>query len=107
MNAPTLHFYDLHPPLADIKEEVLKGLSCQPKAIPPKFFYDEYGSQLFDQITELPEYYPTRAEIGIIKEDGEEMVSLLGNECLLVELGSGSSQKIRVKIGASPCYRLS
>jgi dimethylhistidine N-methyltransferase len=100
MNAPTLHFYDLHPPLADIKEEVLKGLSCQPKAIPPKFFYDEYGSQLFDQITELPEYYPTRTEIGIIKEYGEEMASLLENECLLVELGSGSSQKTRLLLDA-------
>ena len=100
MSEPTIHFYDLHPPLADIKAEVLKGLSCQPKAIPPKFFYDKYGSQLFDQITELPEYYPTRTEIAILKEHGEEMASLLGQECLLVELGSGSSQKIRLLLDA-------
>jgi len=100
MSKGTVHFYDLHPPMADLKEEVLKGLSCQPKAIPPKFFYDEYGSQLFDQITELPEYYPARTEIAILKEHGEEMISLLGKECLLVELGSGSSQKIRVLLDA-------
>lgn len=96
----TIQFYDLHPPMADLKEEVLKGLSCQPKVIPPKFFYDEYGSQLFDEITELPEYYPTRTEIAILKEHRDEMTSLLGNECLLVELGSGSSQKIRLLLDA-------
>ena len=100
MNESTIHFYDLHPPLADIKAEVINGLSCQPKAIPPKFFYDEYGSQLFDQITALPEYYPTRTEIAILKQHGEEMASLLGNQCLLVELGSGSSQKIRLLLDA-------
>jgi dimethylhistidine N-methyltransferase len=100
MSEPTIHFYDLYPPLADLKAEVLTGLSCQPKTIPPKFFYDEYGSQLFAQITKLPEYYLTRTEIAILKEHGKEMVSLLGNECLLVELGSGSSQKIRLLLDA-------
>jgi dimethylhistidine N-methyltransferase len=100
MNASNIQFYDLHPPLADIKKEVLKGLSEQPKVIPPKFFYDEYGSQLFDKITELPEYYPTRTEITILKEHGQEMTTRLGKKCLLVELGSGSSQKIRVLLDA-------
>ena len=100
MSETTIHFYDLHPPMDDLKEEVLKGLSCQPKVIPPKFFYDEYGSQLFDQITELPEYYPTRTEIAILKEYGKEMASLLGKESLLLELGSGSSQKIRLLLDA-------
>jgi dimethylhistidine N-methyltransferase len=93
-------FYDLHPPLANLKEEVLNGLSSQAKAISPKFFYDREGSLLFDQITELPEYYPTRTEIGILKEHGNEMASLLEDECLLLELGSGSSQKIRLLLDA-------
>jgi len=96
----TIHFYDLHPSFANIKEEVLSGSSAQPKAIPPKFFYDEYGSQLFDQITELEEYYPTRTEITILEEHGDEMVDLLGKDALLIELGSGSSQKIRVLLDA-------
>lgn len=95
-----IQFYDLHPPIADLKDEVLKGLSCRPKAISPKFFYDEYGSQLFDKITELSEYYPTRTEIGILQKHGQEMTSLLGQDCLLIELGSGSSLKIRVLLDA-------
>lgn len=52
MKKGTVYFYDLHPPMADLKAEVLNGLASQPKAISPKFFYDEYGSQLFDQITD-------------------------------------------------------
>ncbi|MEY3220603.1 MAG: hypothetical protein RIT27_1960 [Pseudomonadota bacterium] len=100
MNSSTISFYDLHPSFANLKEEVLTGLFSKPKAIPPKFFYDEYGSQLFDQITELPEYYPTRTEIAILEEHGNEMVGLLGKDALLIELGSGSSQKIRVLLDA-------
>ncbi len=100
MNTANIHFYDLHPTMADLKAEVLKGLSVQPKTIPPKFFYDQYGSQLFDQITELPEYYPTRTEIGIFHEHGEEMAMQLGRGCWLLELGSGSSKKIRVLLDA-------
>ncbi len=95
-----IHFYDLHPPLANLKEEVLQGLSTSPKAISPKFFYDEYGSQLFDQITELEEYYPTRTEITILEEYADEIVALLGKDALLIELGSGSSQKIRLLLDA-------
>ncbi len=100
MNSSTIYFYDLHPPLANLKEEVLSGLSTIPKMIPPKFFYDEFGSQLFDQITELEEYYPTRTEITILEEHGNEMVGLLGKDALLIELGSGSSQKIRLLLDA-------
>ena len=93
-------FHDLHPTLDNIKMEVLNGLSSQPKVIPPKFFYDHDGSLLFDRITELPEYYPTRAEIAILGEHGDEMASLLGEECFLLELGSGSSKKIRLLLDA-------
>lgn len=96
MNNTTIHFYDLHPTLADFKAEVCRGLSVHPKTISPKFFYDQFGSKLFDDITELPEYYPTRTEIGILQEHGEEMARLLGKDCWLWELGSGSSKKIRV-----------
>lgn len=96
MNSSAIYFYDLHPPLANLKEEVLMGLSSHPKTISPKFFYDELGSRLFDQITKLPEYYPTRTEISILEEHGNEMVGLLGKDALLIELGSGSSQKIRL-----------
>jgi dimethylhistidine N-methyltransferase len=95
-----VHFYDFHPKPADMRAEVLAGLSRPQKAIPPKFFYDRRGSQLFDAITELPEYYPTRTEIGILERHGEEMAALLGRDAVLVELGSGSSLKIRVLLSA-------
>jgi dimethylhistidine N-methyltransferase len=100
MNAPLVNFYDLHPPLTDFKHAVLSGLTQTPKRLSPKFFYDQKGSQLFDAITELPEYYPTRAEIEILKTHGEAISALLGEECLLLELGSGSSHKIRILLEA-------
>ncbi|MFQ5643214.1 MAG: L-histidine N(alpha)-methyltransferase [Thiogranum sp.] len=95
-----IHFYDLHPAPADFRSEVLSGLARSPRQLPPKFFYDRRGSQLFDAITELPEYYPTRAEISILEQHGAAIADLLGRDCLLLELGSGSSKKIRVLLDA-------
>ena len=89
-------FHDFHPPAGDLLGEVLHGLACQPKRLSPKFFYDRRGSQLFDAITRLPEYYPTRTEIGILREQGESIAAHLGHDSVLIELGSGSPQKIRV-----------
>jgi len=98
--SPGVHFYDLHPAPADFRAEVLSGLARSSKRLSPKFFYDRRGSQLFDAITELPEYYPTRTEIGILKKHGETIADFLGEDCLLLELGSGSSKKIRVLLDA-------
>lgn len=95
-----LHLYDLHPTLADFKAEVLTGIKNGSKRLSPKFFYDQRGSRLFDAITELPEYYPTRTEIGILEQHGAEMAEHLGKDCFLLELGSGSSKKIRVLLDA-------
>jgi L-histidine Nalpha-methyltransferase len=96
----TVHFYDYHPPVADFRAEVLDGLTQTPKRISPKYFYDQRGSELFDAITELPEYYPTRTELGILEDKGEAIAEFLGDECMLVELGSGSSRKIRTLLDA-------
>jgi len=95
-----VHFHDLEPAPADMRAEVLAGLALPQKRIAPKFFYDAEGSRLFDAICELPEYYPTRTEIGILRRHGHEMAARLGREALLVELGSGSSLKIRVLLEA-------
>ena len=95
-----LHFYDYHPVVADFRAEVLAGLARARKQLSPKYFYDRQGSELFDAITELPEYYPTRTEIGILQEQGEVIAGLLGQDSLLLELGSGSSKKIRVLLNA-------
>ncbi len=79
-----------------IRDEVLHGLSLPQKELPPKLFYDERGSQLFDQITELEEYYPTRTELAITRRYADEMAELIGPGSLLVEYGSGSSVKTRI-----------
>ncbi|MGD1982882.1 MAG: L-histidine N(alpha)-methyltransferase [Chromatiaceae bacterium] len=89
-------FYDAHPGVASLRDEVLQGLSATPRAIAPKFFYDERGSALFDRICELPEYYQTRTETAILRDCLPELVEQLGEECLLVELGSGASKKVRL-----------
>lgn len=88
--------HDLKPELADVREEVRAGLSVRPKRLSPKFFYDEHGSGLFEAITRLPEYYPTRTEISILEARLPEIAGLLGRETQLVEYGSGSSRKIRL-----------
>ncbi|WP_022949264.1 L-histidine N(alpha)-methyltransferase [Methylohalobius crimeensis] len=92
--------YDHHPAPASFLEDVLRGLSIQPRAIPPKYFYDQAGSQLFEAICELPEYYLTRTEIGLFKRFGHEMAQCLGKGRVLVEFGSGSSTKIRLLLQA-------
>jgi dimethylhistidine N-methyltransferase len=75
--------------------DVLRGLGAPQKKIPCKYFYDEAGSELFERITELEEYYPTRTERAIMEQHAVEMAELLGRRCLLIEYGSGSSSKTR------------
>lgn len=74
----------------------MSGLTGQPKSLPCKYLYDERGSQLFEQICELEEYYPTRTELSIMRSYGEEIAKSLGPDCVLVEYGSGSSRKTRI-----------
>ena len=103
MNAQTIgdiQFYDEHPKPVDFYAEVIHGLQRKPKLIPPKFFYDEIGSRLFDEICEVPEYYPTRTEMALLYEHAGEIADLIGKECLLIEPGSGSSQKVRLLLDA-------
>lgn len=73
--------------------DVLHGLSERPKSLPCKYLYDARGSELFDRICELPEYYPTRTEIGILQRSAAEMAALLGPRCLVVEPGCGNCVK--------------
>jgi L-histidine Nalpha-methyltransferase len=85
---------------ATMAREVRLGLLMDPKELAPKYFYDERGSQLFEQITELPEYYPTRAEREILADRSAEIVSAAGEPGTLVELGSGSAAKTRHLLSA-------
>ena len=77
-------------------DELIDGLRQPEKTISPKYFYDERGSQLFDEITRLPEYYPTETELGIMRDNIGEIASLVGKQASLIEFGSGSSLKTRV-----------
>lgn len=88
-------FFDLAPVLRTMREEVLEGLSSSPKTLSPKYFYDERGSQLFDEITRLPEYYPTRTETALFETHGAEIAQHFSGAVTLIEYGSGSSRKIR------------
>ena len=76
--------------------EIVDGLRRDEKMISPKYFYDERGSQLFDEITRLPEYYPTETELGIMRDNIDEIADLVGEQASLIEFGSGSSTKIRI-----------
>ena len=80
-------------------QDIVSGLTQTPKSLPPQYFYDDRGSQLFEQICELPEYYPTRAEAWILRQYGNEIARMTG-ACQLVELGSGSSTKTRLLLDA-------
>jgi L-histidine N-alpha-methyltransferase len=80
---------------ATMARDVRAGLSSYPKELAPKYFYDERGSRLFEQITELPEYYPTRAEREILNRRSAEILTAAGQPSTLVELGSGSAAKTR------------
>ncbi|RAU98178.1 L-histidine N(alpha)-methyltransferase [Mycolicibacter senuensis] len=82
-----------------LREDVRFGLQQHPKTLPPKWFYDDTGSELFDRITRLPEYYPTRAETEILREHSAEVASLSAADTL-VELGSGTSAKTRMLLDA-------
>jgi dimethylhistidine N-methyltransferase len=95
-----IKFYDHHPGVANLREEVLRGLALRPKKIPPKFFYDKRGSELFDAICELAEYYLTRTEILLLQSHAREIADLTGSGCLLIELGSGASKKVRLLLEA-------
>src|SRR5436853_5177468 len=82
-----------------LRDDVLDGLTRPFKELPPKHFYDARGSELFEQICELPEYYPTRSEREILECHADEIVETTGAG-ELVELGSGSAEKARILLGA-------
>src|SRR3954451_24872277 len=83
-------------------EHVIHGLSDSPKWLSAKYFYDSAGSDLFEQITELPEYYPTRSELSILHRYASEMAGYVPLSAALVEFGTGSTKKARILIEAAP-----
>ena len=91
--APRPHGLARSSPLARMRADVLAGLTAPTKTLPCKYLYDDRGSRLFDQICDLPEYYPTRTELGILRRHAGDMAAALGDGCLVIEYGSGSGLK--------------
>ena len=93
-----VRFIDCHPRQEDFRAAVLAGLGSTPKALEPKFFYDETGAGLFERICELPEYYPTRTEMAILEQYADEIRAAVahGDEVMLIEFGSGAGKKVRL-----------
>lgn len=83
-------------------QEVLTGLNRDQKSLPSKFFYDQRGSELFEQITQLDEYYPTRTERQIMQQNIGKIAGMIGSESVIVEPGSGSSKKVRLLLDHLP-----
>jgi dimethylhistidine N-methyltransferase len=90
-----ISFHDFAPEQDSFLEEVVEGLSKQPKKISPKFLYDKRGSELFDEICTQPEYYPTQTEVGILQKHADDIAKHIEPGCVIVDLGSGTSEKAR------------
>ncbi|MEQ8267348.1 MAG: L-histidine N(alpha)-methyltransferase [Parvibaculum sp.] len=91
---------DLEPSVEEFRASVVDGLSSPRKTLPCKFFYDRRGSQIFDAICDLPEYYPTRTERLILERHARDIAALVGPDARLVEFGSGAGTKIRLLLKA-------
>ncbi|WP_139556472.1 L-histidine N(alpha)-methyltransferase [Methylotetracoccus oryzae] len=99
-DAMPVRLIDLAPAVADFRSEVLVGLSRPQKSLSPKFFYDGEGCRLFEAICDLPEYYLTRTEMHILTRHAGDIATALGAPVTLIELGSGSSRKVRLLLDA-------
>ncbi len=90
-----------HPEATAFAADVIAGLTAMPKRLPPKYFYDVAGSELFEHITTLPEYYPTRCELAILRDHAADIAALIPQGAALIEFGSGASVKTRIVLGAA------
>ncbi len=92
----------LDPATEAFAADVIAGLSLRPKTLSPKYFYDSRGSQLFEQITQLPEYYPTRTELRILRDNARRLAALVPKDAALIEFGAGSAIKAKILLNAAP-----
>ena len=99
-NSARYQFFNQHPEQSDIQADIIAGLSASEPYISAKYFYDEIGSRLFEKICQTEQYYPTRTEVGIIRDNIDSIVEILGKNCLLIEPGSGDSYKVRLLLDA-------
>jgi uncharacterized SAM-dependent methyltransferase len=104
-----ISFFDAHPAPDDCHKDILAGLLAEPKTLDPKWFYDAEGSALFELITALPEYYPTRTEVSILKAQRDSIAAYCGQGSVLIEPGAGNCAKARLLLDAikPACIRAS
>ena len=93
-------YHDLKPGASSFLDDVVTGLAAPQKTLPPKYFYDERGSRLFEAICELPEYYPTRTELAMLESSAHDMAVHVGPDAAVVEYGSGSGRKTSLLLRA-------
>lgn len=91
-------FHDLQPRAASFLDDVVAGLTAPQKALSPKYFYDIRGCELFEAICDLPEYYPTRTEMAMMRTHAHDMAAQLGSDCMMIEYGCGNGRKTPVLI---------
>src|SRR3546814_16103796 len=96
VRAAAVRAVDFAPGREPFLRDVFEGLSRQQKTLPAKYFYDTRGSELFEEITVLDEYYPTRTEIGILEANAAEIARLAGPGVVLIEPGAGAPRKVRI-----------
>ncbi|MBB4210546.1 dimethylhistidine N-methyltransferase [Rhodothalassium salexigens DSM 2132] len=99
-DATGLRFFDMAPPVEDMKSAVLDGLTATPKGLSPSLLYDQEGSRIFEAICDQPEYYPTRTEIGILRAAAPEIAAAAGPDVQVVEFGAGALEKVGLLIDA-------
>ena len=87
---------------SEFAADVSRGLNAAPKRVPAKYFYDDAGSLLFERITHLPEYYPTRCEMGILRAQAADVAKLIPEGAALIEFGAGANKKARILLRAAP-----
>jgi L-histidine N-alpha-methyltransferase len=98
--ANRVEFVDLDPAVEGLREAALAGLALPQKSIPPKFLYDAQGAALFERICTLPEYYPTRSEIEILRRHARDIADRMGRHAQLIEYGAGAAEKVRALLSA-------
>ncbi len=102
MAAPTALRYEPTEVESSFAHDVMVGFSARPKRLSPKYFYDEAGARLFERITTLPEYYPTRCELAILRDNADAIARHVPEGAALVEFGSGSTRKASILLAAAP-----
>ncbi len=100
MHKVALFGADAPAPRDDFAAALAAGLAVRPKSLPSKFFYDDAGARLFEEICELPEYYPTRTETALLAAKAEEIAAAIGPDAALIEFGAGASRKVRLLLDA-------